>query len=49
LTAERRQREAVREYTVMQALITPRVIGLSLVYLGAWPRRAPRARPETSA
>jgi MFS transporter, ACS family, tartrate transporter len=35
LTAERRQREAVREYTVMQALITPRVIGLSLVYFGA--------------
>jgi D-galactonate transporter len=35
LTLERRQREAVREYTVAQALIDPHVIGLSLVYFGA--------------
>jgi MFS transporter, ACS family, tartrate transporter len=35
LKLERRQREAVREYTVGQALVNPRVIGLSLVYFGA--------------
>jgi len=35
LTAERRQREAIREYTVMESLFNPRVIGLSLVYFGA--------------
>ena len=35
LLAEQRQRVAVREYTVAQALIDPRVIGLSLVYFGA--------------
>ena len=35
LAEERRQREAVREYTVMEVLFNPRVIGLSLVYFGA--------------
>ena len=35
LGLEQRQREAVREYTVGQVLINPRVIGLSLVYFGA--------------
>jgi D-galactonate transporter len=35
LTLEQKQREAVHEYTVAQALINPRVIGLSLVYFGA--------------
>jgi ACS family tartrate transporter-like MFS transporter len=35
LLAERRQREAARQYTIMEALINPRVIGLSLVYFGA--------------
>jgi len=35
LTLEQRQREAVHEFTVAQALINPRVIGLSLVYFGA--------------
>ena len=35
LVAERRQREAARQYTIMEALINPRVIGLSLVYFGA--------------
>jgi ACS family tartrate transporter-like MFS transporter len=35
LLSERRQREAVREYTVMQVLVDPRVIALSLVYFGA--------------
>jgi ACS family tartrate transporter-like MFS transporter len=35
LGLERGQREAVREYTVGQVLINPRVIGLSLVYFGA--------------
>jgi ACS family tartrate transporter-like MFS transporter len=35
LTLEQRQREAVHEFTVVQALINPRVIGLSLVYFGA--------------
>jgi D-galactonate transporter len=35
LQLEQRQREAVREYTVGQVMINPRVIGLSLVYFGA--------------
>ncbi len=35
LALERRQRDSVREYTVTQALVTPRVIALSLVYFGA--------------
>jgi D-galactonate transporter len=35
LTLEQKQREAVHEYTVAQALVNPRVIGLSLVYFGA--------------
>ncbi len=35
LLTERRQREAVRQYTVTEALFTPKVIGLSLVYFGA--------------
>ncbi len=35
LLAEQRQREAVREYTVMEVLFNPKVIGLSLVYFGA--------------
>lgn len=35
LETERRQREAVHNYTVAQALVNPRVIGLSLVYFGA--------------
>jgi MFS transporter, ACS family, tartrate transporter len=35
LDRERRQREAVRTYTVTEVLVNPRVIGLSLVYFGA--------------
>ena len=35
LLLERRQREAVRMYTVSEVLFDPRVIGLSLVYFGA--------------
>src|SRR5579872_149883 len=35
LLIERRQREAVRMYTVSEVLFDPRVIGLSLVYFGA--------------
>jgi ACS family tartrate transporter-like MFS transporter len=35
LRLEQRQRETVREYTVGQALVNPRVIGLSFVYFGA--------------
>jgi D-galactonate transporter len=35
LDRERRQREAVRSYTVAEVLVNPRVIGLSLVYFGA--------------
>ena len=35
LRLEQRQREAVHEYTVGQALVNPHVIGLSLVYFGA--------------
>jgi len=34
LTAEQRQRETARHYTVMQALANPRVLALSLVYFG---------------
>jgi nitrate/nitrite transporter NarK len=32
---EQRQRQAVRDYSVMEALVNPRVIGLSMVYFGA--------------
>jgi MFS transporter, ACS family, tartrate transporter len=35
LETERRHRESVHNYTVGQALVNPRVIGLSLVYFGA--------------
>jgi ACS family tartrate transporter-like MFS transporter len=35
LEAERRQREAVRSYTVVEALVNPRVLALSVVYFGA--------------
>jgi D-galactonate transporter len=35
LALEQRQRQAVRDYSVMEALVNPRVIGLSLVYFGA--------------
>jgi nitrate/nitrite transporter NarK len=35
LEIERKHREAVHSYTVTQALVNPRVIGLSLVYFGA--------------
>lgn len=35
LRLEQKQREAVHEYTVGQALVNPQVIGLSLVYFGA--------------
>src|SRR6201997_2934168 len=35
LLLERRQREAVRTYTVSEVLFDPRVIGLSLIYFGA--------------
>jgi MFS transporter, ACS family, tartrate transporter len=35
LALEHRQRLAVREYTVVEALVNPRVFGLSLVYFGA--------------
>src|SRR5580692_570604 len=35
LAIEQRQREAVRNFTVAQSLVNPRVIGLSLVYFGA--------------
>src|SRR5437588_1809822 len=35
LEREQRQRQAVRDYSVGQALISPRVLGLSLVYFGA--------------
>jgi D-galactonate transporter len=35
LTLEQRQREAVRNYTVVESLVDGRVIGLSLVYFGA--------------
>src|SRR5882672_3965549 len=35
LEVERRQRESVRQYSVVQVLVDPRVLGLSLVYFGA--------------
>jgi sugar phosphate permease len=35
LLAERRRREAVRRYAIVEALFNRRVIGLSLVYFGA--------------
>jgi D-galactonate transporter len=35
LEIERRHRETMHNYTVTQALVNPRVIGLSLVYFGA--------------
>jgi D-galactonate transporter len=35
LEAERRQREAVRSFTVVEALVNPRVLALSVVYFGA--------------
>jgi D-galactonate transporter len=35
LETERRHRETMHSYTVTQALVNPRVIGLSLVYFGA--------------
>jgi ACS family tartrate transporter-like MFS transporter len=35
LELERRHRETLHSYTVTQALVNPRVIGLSLVYFGA--------------
>jgi MFS family permease len=35
LSFERRQRDAVHEFTVSQALVNPKVIALSLVYFGA--------------
>jgi MFS transporter, ACS family, tartrate transporter len=35
LALEQRQRQAVHDYTVLEALVNPRVLGLSLVYFGA--------------
>src|SRR5258708_26478286 len=35
LAAEERQRQAARYYSVLQALLNPRVLALSLVYFGA--------------
>ena len=35
LAAEERQRKAARHYSVLQALLNPRVLALSLVYFGA--------------
>jgi D-galactonate transporter len=35
LEIEQRQRLAVQDYSVMQSLVNPRVLGLSLVYFGA--------------
>jgi ACS family tartrate transporter-like MFS transporter len=35
LTLEERQRQAVHDYSVMESLLNPRVLGLSLVYFGA--------------
>jgi nitrate/nitrite transporter NarK len=35
LERERRQRESVRHFTVRQALVTPKVLALGLVYFGA--------------
>jgi MFS family permease len=35
LELEQRERQAVRDYSVRQSLVNPRVLGLSLVYFGA--------------
>src|SRR4030081_3387234 len=35
LELEQRQRQGVRDYSVQQSLVNPRVLGLSLVYFGA--------------
>ena len=35
LTLEQRQRVAIQDYSVTQALVNPRVLGLSMVYFGA--------------
>jgi MFS transporter, ACS family, tartrate transporter len=35
LELEQRQRRAVQDYSVVQALVNPRVLGLSMVYFGA--------------
>jgi len=35
LALEQRSRKAVRDYTVLESLVNPRVLGLSLVYFGA--------------
>jgi D-galactonate transporter len=35
LEFEQRSRKAVRDYTVLESLVNPRVLGLSLVYFGA--------------
>ena len=35
LTQEQRQREAVQHFTIMQALLNPKVLALALVYFGA--------------
>src|SRR5712672_2211786 len=35
LELERRERQTVRDYSVRQSLVNPRVLGLSLVYFGA--------------
>jgi ACS family tartrate transporter-like MFS transporter len=35
LELEQRQRQAVRDYSVRQSIVNPRVLGLSLVYFGA--------------
>jgi ACS family tartrate transporter-like MFS transporter len=35
LALEQRQRQAVRDYSVVESLVNPRVLGLSLVYFGA--------------
>jgi ACS family tartrate transporter-like MFS transporter len=35
LEFEQRQRQAVRDYSVRQSLVNPRILGLSLVYFGA--------------
>jgi ACS family tartrate transporter-like MFS transporter len=35
LELEQRSRKAVRDYTVLESLVDPRVLGLSLVYFGA--------------
>jgi MFS transporter, ACS family, tartrate transporter len=35
LAHEQRRRQAARDFTVLEALVNPRVLGLSLVYFGA--------------